>query len=776
MGNGRLGAMIHGGTARETIQFNEDTLWTGQPHDYANQGAYEVLEDLRDLLRNDRQAEAHALAQERFMSRPLRQLSYQPFGTIQLEFPGHDDVTQYRRSLDIENAVATVSYEVDGTHYRRETIASAPDHALLVHLTAEEGSLDFNISLDSPHQIHQIRIEGDEIILQGMANDYSMAAQQGPVEYPESELTYEARLQVSENDGTLTSDSNQLRIEGATRVTLQLVAATSFVNYNDISADPAERCSAYTSHLKGKDYQEIKQRHIEDYQKYLQRVSLDLGVSEKSYRPTQQRVATFKKDEDPNLVALVFQYGRYLLISSSRPGTQPANLQGIWNDQLLPPWDSKYTMNINVEMNYWPAEVTNLSELSQPLIRMVQDLSETGQQVAEEHYNLPGWVAHHNTDLWRGAAPINHANHGIWPTGGAWLCQHLWWHYQFSGDEEYLRSTAYPALKTASQFFADYLIPSPDNPEWLISGPSNSPETGGLVMGPTMDHQIIRNLFSNTIEASQILGVDQAFAAQLEELRKKIAPNQIGRHGQLQEWLPDVDDPNNTHRHISHLWGLFPGNEIHPLTTPDLAAACQVTLDHRGSAGDGGRMGWSAAWKINFMARLLDGESAFASLKELISPVIQESKRDSSREKLYVNIFDANPPFQIEENFGATSGIAEMLLQSQLRAPDGSYYQDVLPALPDALSSGIVAGLKGRGGFEFTMTWTQGRLISVQVLSLLGSPLNLRYADQILYRETKAGEVLSFLAEDLKKQAPHPVSPCIKSKIPPASSVSHYPL
>jgi len=476
------------------------------------------------------------------------------------------------------------------------------------------------------------------------------------------------------------------------------------------------------------------------------RVSLDLGESEISYRPTNERLISFSQDEDPSLVSLLFQYGRYLLIASSRQGTQPANLQGIWNDRLSPPWDSKYTININTEMNYWPAEITNLSELSDPLISMVEELSRTGRNVAKEHYNMAGWVAHHNTDIWRGAAPINNANHGIWVVGGAWLSQHLWWHFQFNGDRDYLKLRAYPVLKEASKFFLEYLVPDPENSRWLVSGPSNSPEIGGLVMAPAMDHQIIRNLFGNTAEAARVLGVDARFAELLLEKRDSIAPNLIGQHGQLQEWLIDNDDPESQHRHVSHLWGLHPGNEIHPLTTPDLAEACKVTLSNRGDGGTG----WSRAWKINFWARLLDGDHSFMLLRNLMVPSISQDVEMRDRGGLYMNLFDAHPPFQIDGNFGATSGITEMLLQSHLRDEAGDYFQDILPALPSALLSGKVEGIKGRGAFEFSISWQNEVLVSVDVISLQGNRLNLRYKGKSISMGTNQGESYTFLLADFK--------------------------
>jgi len=747
VGNGRLGAMIYGGNLTDTIQFNEETLWSGQPHDYANPGAHQYLDKIRNLLWAGKQDEATQLANEQFMSQPFGQLCYQPFGNILLNFPGHENATNYKRKLDLEDALSIVVYEVDGVKYKRETFASEPDQAIVLRMeSSKNGALNFSVGMNSPHSNYSVSVEGDEIILRGKANNYPQELGRDGKPYPESKLTFEARLKVVNEGGEIVQTENAIKVENAKTATLYLVAATSFVNYKDISANPAERCEKYLTSIKGKSYETIKAAHIADYQKLFKRVELDLGTSEISKRPTNERLISFKSDEDPSLVSLLYQYGRYLLISSSRPGTQPANLQGIWNDRMAPPWDSKYTININTEMNYWPSEITNLAECTEPLIKMVEDLAVTGQNVAKEHYNLNGWVTHHNTDIWRGAAPINHANHGIWPTGGAWLSQHLWWHYQFSGDKEYLRNTTYPILKEASVFFAGYLVPDPKNPEWLVSGPSNSPELGGLVMAPTMDHQIIRELFANTIEAAEILGVDNDFAELLKEKRAKIAPNQIGQHGQLQEWLVDKDDPKDQHRHVSHLWGLHPGSEIHPLTTPELAEACKVTLSHRGDGGTG----WSRAWKINFWARLLDGDHSFLLLKNLMVPSIGADTDYKDRGGLYMNLFDAHPPFQIDGNFGATSGITEMLLQSHLRNENGDFFQDILPALPSALSKGKISGIKGRGGFEFLIAWENGKLVSVDVKSILGKKLNLRYSGKLISKDTTKGETYSFKLEDFK--------------------------
>ncbi len=746
VGNGRLAAMVYGGTASETIQFNEETLWSGQPHDYAHPGAHQYLGKIRNLLWSGKQEEATKLGNEQFMSQPFGQLCYMPFADILLNFPGHEEAANYNRKLDLEDAVSTVAYEVGGVKYKREVFASNPGQAIILHLeSSKKGALSFSIGLESPHTDFSVSVEGDVLILKGKANNYNRVAGMDGYPYPESKLIFEARLKIVNEGGEIVPSEKEIKVENAKNATLYLVAATSFVNYNDISADPASRCEKYLAELDGKTIKALKSEHITDYQGLFNRVELDLGSSEISKRPTDERLTSFKTDEDPSLVSLLYQYGRYLLISSSRPGTQPANLQGIWNDRMAPPWDSKYTININTEMNYWPSEITNLAECTEPLIKMVEELAVTGQNVAKEHYNMNGWVTHHNTDLWRGAAPINNANHGIWPTGGAWLSQHLWWHYQFNGDKDYL-NRIYPVLKEASVFFSEYLVPDPKNPEWLVSGPSNSPELGGLVMAPTMDHQIIRELFANTIEAAKILNTDADFAEMLKEKRAKIAPNLIGQHGQLQEWLIDNDDPKEQHRHVSHLWGLHPGSEIHPLTTPELADACKVTLSHRGDGGTG----WSRAWKINFWARLLDGDHSFLLLKNLMVPSISIETDMKDKGGLYMNLFDAHPPFQIDGNFGATSGITEMILQSHLRDENGDFYMDVLPALPSALSTGKISGIKGRGGFEIAISWENGQLVSVDVKSLLGKKLNLRYNGKLVSQETTAGESYTITQEKFK--------------------------
>jgi alpha-L-fucosidase 2 len=550
-------------------------------------------------------------------------------------------------------------------------------------------------------------------------------------------LKFEGRCRVIARGGKATVDDNRIAVAGANAATLVIAMATNVKSYNDLSADPAARCAEVLRKIADKRPRQIRDDHVADHQALFRRVTLDLGPATEPGLPTDQRVLKYAEKEDPQLAALFFQYGRYLMIASSRTGGQPANLQGLWNESVNPPWDSKYTVNINTEMNYWLTEPTNLSECGAPLFDALADISHTGHIVADKHYNAPGWVLHHNFDLWRGAAPINASNHGIWPSGGAWLCQHLWWHYLYTGDKTFLAERAYPLMKGAAQFFADYLVEDPrSDKHWLISGPSNSPEIGGLVMGPTMDHQIIRYLFASTAQAARILGVDEDFARRLESLRGRIAPNQIGKYGQLQEWLEDKDNPKEQHRHVSHLWGLFPGEEITP-ETPELFQAAKQSLLFRGDGGTG----WSRAWKINFWARLLDGNHAHLMLKNLLT-LTSSPLTAYKGGGVYTNLFDAHPPFQIDGNFGAASGITEMLLQSHRRDGEGPYIIDLLPALPDAWPTGSVKGLRARGGFGVDITWQDGKLAGADVTSLQDGPCIVRYNGRTVRIDTQKNKTI----------------------------------
>jgi len=714
IGNGKLGAMVFGGIEKERIQFNEDTIWDGGPHDYSHEGAVDYLSEIRKMLFDGKQSEAEELAMDKFMSVPLRQKAYQPFGDLFINFHGHSQPEQYRRELDLDSAIAKVYYTVDNITFQRETFVSFPDQVIISNMTADKPEkINFVAQLESPHPNSKTQlVTKEQIALKGFVKDGA--------------IKFEARLLVL-SDGDVEASKGCIEVKNANKATLILTGATNYVNYKDISATPSKRCENILNSVKDKSYDEIREAHIADHQELFSRVSLDLGTTEKIELPTDERIKTFTGTNDPHLVALYFQYGRYLMITSSRPGSQPANLQGIWNESMNPPWDSKWTVNINTEMNYWPTEPCNLAECHEPLFDMLEEVMISGRKVAKTHYNCRGWVLHHNTDLWRGAAPINHSNHGIWVTGGAWLCQHLWWHYQFNKDDKFLAEKAYPIMKDAALFFVDFLIEDPRNEGWLISTPSNSPEQGGLVAGPTMDHQIIRNLFDSVIEASKILNIDKEFREQLIKMRGKIAPNQVGQYGQLQEWLEDKDDPKNNHRHLSHLWGLHPGNEISLRLTPELTKAAKTSLEFRGDGGTG----WSKAWKVNLWARLEDGVRANKMLTGLIS------------NSTLPNMFDTHPPFQIDGNFGGCSGIAEMLMQSHTGEIN------LLAALPDVWSDGSVTGLCARGGFQVNISWKDGKLAEAVIYSKLGGLCNIRYKQNLVTLETEP-ETSYRLNEDLE--------------------------
>jgi alpha-L-fucosidase 2 len=740
VGNGRMGVMEFGGVTHAKYQFNEDTLWTGGPHSYAHPGAYRFLPEIRELLFAGKQQEAEELAAREFMSQPLGQMAYQPFGNIELEFTQHEDYSNYKRELDLDTATVTTTYEVDGVKYTRQTFASYPDRVVVIQLSCDQpGKLSFMAKLTSPQTEIELTVANKHTqLMTGRVRD-SDNQRAGS---PQGQMKFAAHLACVETDGEVQQSADDIAVKNATEATLLLTAATNHVDFRDISADSVARSRDDLTKATEKTVKQLEDDHIKDHQELFRRVTLTLGDDVTNELPTDERVLAAKSVSDPQLAALLFHYGRYLLIASSRPGDQPANLQGVWNDQLTPPWDSKYTSNINAEMNYWPAEACGLGECCEPLFAALKELAASGAETAREHYQARGWVLHHNFDLWRGTAPINASNHGIWPTGGAWLCQHLWWHYQHTGDEVFLRETAYPLMKGASEFFVDTLIVDPRTPEkWLISGPSNSPEQGGLVLGPTMDHQIIRDLFANTSAAAEVLGVDSDFAEELDKTSQRIAPNKIGQHGQLQEWLEDVDDPQNRHRHVSHLWGLFPGEEITP-ETPKFFDAAKKSLEMRGDGGTG----WSLAWKINLWARLRDGDHAYKILDNLLT-LTGSPKAKHNGGGVYPNLFDAHPPFQIDGNFGATSGMCEMLVQSHLKNEEGTTIIDLLPALPSVWPIGKVTGLRNRGGFVVDLDWSDGKLTGCKLHSTLGQPVAVRYDGQEVKLELPADKEISLDAD-----------------------------
>ncbi|MGO4262304.1 glycoside hydrolase family 95 protein [Lysobacter sp. TAB13] len=725
LGNGRLGAMVWGGIEHERLQLNEDTLYAGSPYQADTSGALEALPEVRRLIFAGQYARAEDLANAKMMARPLKQMPYQPLADVVLDFRDIPDISDYRRELDLDTAITRSRFKTWKMEHTREAFISPVDQCVVMRLSADRpGSINLRVSLDSDQQGEMIADDG-ALLLRGRN-----ATRHGV----EGRLKFAVRIRAIPRGGSLRLRGERIEIEGADEVVLLITAATSYRRYDDVGGDPESITRQQLIAAQQRGFKELRATHVAEHQRLFRRTSIDLGHTEAAGLPTDVRVERFADGNDPALAALYHQYGRYLLISSSRPGTQPANLQGIWNDLMDPPWESKYTVNINTEMNYWPSEANALHECVEPLERMMFDLAETGARTAKTMYGAPGWVMHHNTDLWRQTSPIDGAQYGLWPMGGAWLLQQLWDRWDYGRDRAYL-AKIYPLFKGAAEFFAATLTSDPHTGE-RVTNPSMSPENvhphgASLCAGPAMDSQLLRDLFAQCIQAAGLLGVDSGFALQLKQLREQLPPDRVGKAGQLQEWREDWDMqvPEIHHRHVSHLYALHPSSQINVRDTPKLAAAARRSLEIRGDDATG----WGLGWRLNLWARLGDGEHALKILRMLLGP-----------QRTYPNLFDAHPPFQIDGNFGGSSGITEMLLQSW----GGSIF--LLPALPEAWKTGSVRGLKVRGAAGIDLSWKAGRLTEATLTSVRGGHYNIVLGKQSLDVELEAGQSRRLRVKDGK--------------------------